>query len=150
MTKITGIYHGNPISPKQETKGTDAGEFQKTLDKALNEEATDRTAQSAHNGILGEIQAIPPASLDDHQQSIEGGINQLIDMLDKYRKDLADPDKTLRDIEPILSALKKHADELMEKAHQEGADASLLNEIATEAAMAANVEFIKFRRGDYI
>ena len=67
-------------------------------------------------------------------------------LLDSYAKDMENPKKTLRDIEPLIVSIRQNASDLMEAADKISPD---LKEIATETAVAANSEYIKFYRGDY-
>ncbi|MDZ7597238.1 MAG: hypothetical protein U5J82_02845 [Desulfobacterales bacterium] len=67
-----------------------------------------------------------------------------------YAHHLADPAKSLREIAPLVAEIQAQADRLMAAADaglQHDAD---LQTLATRSAVAANVEVIRFRRGDYV
>ena len=63
---------------------------------------------------------------------------------------MEDPDKTLKDIEPLIDTIKRDASQLLAEAENALPGDGKLKRIAREAAVAANVEYFKFYRGDYI
>ena len=66
------------------------------------------------------------------------------------KKEIGDPDKTLKDIEPLIDTIKKDASQLLAEAENALPADGELKRIAREAAVTANVEYLKFYRGDYI
>lgn len=150
MTKINGIYEQNRLQQSQKATSTVKDDlFKNTLDKALKVKDGPETTAADHSGTLGEIQAAPLNIIEDITNDVQDETNQLIDLLESYAGDLGDPDKTLKDIEPKLEALKESAEKLMEKVGRVSQD-NPVRKIATESAMAANIEYIKFNRGDYV
>ncbi len=148
MSKITGIIEGNNLPPKKNIGKVQDDQFKNTLDKAIKIESQSKT-EKTDNRSLGEIQTLPLNSIEDLSSDFQDKTNQLLDLIESYARDLGNPDKTLKEIEPKVKALKKGAEELMEKAEKIPHD-KVVHKIATESAMAANVEYIKFNRGDYI
>ncbi len=148
MSKITGVSEGDHLPSKKNISRVGDELFKKTLDKAIKIKDTSETEKTG-NRPLGEIHALPLNPVEDLSNDFQDMTNQLLDLLESYARDLGNPDKTLREIEPKAKALKKEAEELMEKAEKSPHDKAL-HKIATESAMTANIEYIKFNRGDYI
>lgn len=149
MTKITGISEGNQLPPRKITAQTRDDLFKNTLDHALKSKSGSETAAPLKNGNLGEIQAAPINVIEDITHDFQDDTNRLIDLLESYAEDLGNPDLTLKQIEPKVSALKENAEKLMAKVNDMPQD-DAVRKIATQTALAANVEYIKFYRGDYI
>jgi hypothetical protein len=76
-------------------------------------------------------------------------VENLINLLDDYRKQLADPAITLRSIEPVMKTIVKEKDQLSSlldsMPNEEG-----LKDIVNRTLITASLEVIKFNRGDYI
>jgi hypothetical protein len=149
MTKIDGISKGSqPVSP-QKLQETDSDLFKKTLDEALKVKEGLQT-EKLSPGILKEIASSSLQPVADAPQDFNQRTNQLLDLLDHYVRDLGNPEKTLREVEPLVKQLKTGAEELLEMAEKEILQDSPLRTIAEEGAMRANIEYIKFYRGDYL
>ena len=79
-------------------------------------------------------------------------INQaenLIDLLDDYRKQLADPAITLRSIEPLMNMIIKEKEQLSSLLDSIPNDDGL-KDIVNRTLITASLEVIKFNRGEYI
>jgi hypothetical protein len=76
--------------------------------------------------------------------------SRAIDLLDSYAKALADPRKTLRDIEPELKALVDKTETLYEEYLDSGQDDPGLKSVIEALARTASLEDIRFQRGDYL
>ena len=76
-------------------------------------------------------------------------VDHLISLLDDYRKQLADPAITLRNIEPVMKSIVKEKDQLSSLLdsipNEDG-----LKDIVNRTLITASLEAIKFNRGDYI
>ena len=76
-------------------------------------------------------------------------VENLINLLDDYRKQLADPAITLRSIEPVMKTIMKEKDQLSSlldsMPNEQG-----LKDIVNRTLITASLEVIKFNRGDYI
>jgi len=79
----------------------------------------------------------------------EKQLESALDKIEQYASALGDSSKTLKDIEPLASDLKKTAGELSELSRNL-AEGDPLKSISNETAILATVEAMKFRRGDYI
>ena len=149
MSKITNVTDGSHIPKQQNIKSAEGQDFREALDKALEngKKETAPIRQKSAN-TLGEIQ---PSTLNQIENTTEGIFNKtnfLIDKLENYSKELENPDKSLKDIEPLIASIKNDAEQLILKATDSNDEK--LNKIATETAIKANTEYIKFNRGDYI
>jgi hypothetical protein len=51
---------------------------------------------------------------------------------------------------PVLETIHQRADQLVEETRTLGSDHAGLRDIATQTAVAAQTEYIKFQRGDYL
>lgn len=154
MDKITGITYNPDITGRGETQTTNTGDaFQKTLEKTLNEQNLQQT-ESAPTSTLSEISvsALNPITscLQSSSETVVQKTDSLLNLLDQYSRDLNDPGKNLKEIAPLIETIKTDAQELMNEAQQTLAADDALNEIATQCAVTANVEYLKFERGDYL
>ncbi len=113
----------------------------------LAQAVSDQTAQAA-----GAVSA-PEAIAFNNAPSSAGAVlyeqtNRLLDALDNYGQALGDGSKTLKDIEPLANELEQRANELSQ--HLESNGNNDLGGIAWQAVTQAQVEAMKFRRGDYV
>ncbi|MDY6903853.1 MAG: hypothetical protein SWH61_04125 [Thermodesulfobacteriota bacterium] len=74
----------------------------------------------------------------------------LLDLMDYYARGLANPEKSLKDLEPIAVSMKENANELIQQTRSGEVTDDTLHKIAKATALTANVEYAKFSRGDYI
>jgi len=130
INRIYDLIQGQQSSPKK--MDSDCG-FKQVFDKKINEinEATMST------------------SIGGKADVIKHG-DKILNLLDDYTRDLADPAKTLKDIGPLVKNIEKEVS-LIEA---ESADAvhndEALKKIIKDLAVTANVAVYKFHRGDYI
>lgn len=74
----------------------------------------------------------------------------LLSRLDDYAKLLEDPSNTLKDMEPVIDSIKNEADALNADAEKKLPEGSGIKNLVREFTIAANAEYIRFKRGDYI
>jgi hypothetical protein len=91
---------------------------------------------------------VHPLSLENKHVTVER-VDNLLNLLDNYRKQLADPQVTLRSIEPVINTIVKEKEQLSSVLN------SLTNEdglkdIVNRTLITASLEVIKYNRGDYI
>jgi hypothetical protein len=124
--------------------------FKKTFDKILSESA-DNSQKSEVSTMagLGEIRSYGLMIDGPGPGSIEKNTDQLLSLLEQYAKDLGDPNKSLKDIEPLVKGIKEEADILSETVKNDTESGKALKSIAENSAVLANVEYTKFMRGDY-
>ena len=155
MSNISGITDKTVIFKKSAIGTADKDAFRLTLESTI-ENNVNRTDKAGGIKYLGEIRA--PASnvvrLNSENEILEMTYktNSLLELLDNYSKELDNPNRTLRDIEPLISTIKKDAEHLLADTEvcAIGADEIGIKELAGRCAVAANIEYIKFQRGDYL
>ncbi len=148
MTKISSISEAAPLSPQRRMNKAEKGAFEKSLAGAMETGEANGAKKPPAAAPLGEVQ---PLKLTIENSSVEvvHKTDKLLDMLDHYSRDIGDPKKTLKDIEPLINEIKENATRLMEGSQGAMDQDDRLKEIATRCALTANVEYVKFQRGDY-
>jgi hypothetical protein len=130
INRIYDLIQGQQSSPKK--MDSDCG-FKQVFDKKINE--INEATMSKSMGSKADV--------------IKHG-DKILNLLDDYTRDLADPAKTLKDIGPLVKNIEKEVS-LIEA---ESADAvhndEALKKIIKDMAVTANVAVYKFHRGDYI
>ena len=130
INRIYDSFQGQRSSPKK--VDSDCG-FKQVFDKKINE--MNAATMSPSMGSKADV--------------IKHG-DKILNLLDDYTRELADPAKTLKDIEPLVKNIEKEVS-LIEA---ESADAvhndKALKKIIKDLAVTANVAVYKFHRGDYI
>lgn len=154
MGKITPITDGTHVLKQQSVRRTDGQEFQKALDAALeNKKSATAVAGDDVNSTIHSLGEIAPTAIypvEPSSQDIFERTNFLLDKLDNYSKDLENPEKTLKDIEPLIASIQDEAAKLLLDANGSEENDETLKEIVNQTAIKASTEYIKFNRGDYI
>ena len=152
MNKINGITESSQIVGKKSSpKVEDPSFFQKTLEDAMSVKNCKQSESISSGNALGEIQSIAPSIIENPSMAVGKQTEKLLDQLDQYIQNLGDPSKTLKEIEPSVKDMKNFADSLMENVSvREGLQDIKLKEIVEQSAMIANIEYLKFNRGDYL
>jgi hypothetical protein len=144
MPKISQIS-SNPLIPSTpKSKSTTGSQFQQNLEITLKKNQS-LTPSNTVASSLGEVSPVAFKIAERSSPEILNQTHTLLDLLDAYAKDMENPHKTLKEIEPLMLEIKRHSAELTNYA----GDDPDLNNIVTRCALAANVECIKFQRGDY-
>lgn len=89
-----------------------------------------------------------PSSAPKIQVTIER-IENLLDILEKYRQQLADPEVTLKNIDPIMKNIMTEKENLA-PILDSLPDSDGIKDIANQTMLTASLEITKFYRGDYI
>jgi hypothetical protein len=150
VTQINNINENTAVQTGQRSSAKPAAGFRDSLETALAEKSAGKT-ESGQATALGEPQAahfnpaISPATDDD----IACQTDNLLDLLESYSKGLEAPEASLKDLAPLVDRIKDGAQQLMASADNDAA-AGELKDIASQAALTANIEYIKFQRGDYV
>jgi len=110
------------------------------------------SAQSAVQSSTGTGPVLPVqlqrlAAID--KKTIVDGIENVLDLLDDYRSKLADPNITLKDIHPLISAIE-HENKFLKPLLNSLSEGDELKPILNQALVTTSVEVIKFNKGDYI
>ncbi|HPA13865.1 MAG TPA: hypothetical protein PKV75_01205 [Desulfobacterales bacterium] len=149
MDKISGISQGTLISNHSKINRQDSNLFQNTL-KAMLETDEIQKASARKADAASEIIAPSYVKIEDPSANALNETNTLLDLLETYSKEMENPEKSLKDIEPLIISIKNHATRLMKEFDETMHPDANLRKIAEQCALAANVEYIKFQRGDYI
>ena len=130
IDEINNVYHGKPVSSKKVKKGNG---FTQILEKRLTE-----------------INPANPQTPRDINADILKQGNKILNLLGDYARKLADPAKTLKDIEPLVESIKQEVgtieSEVSDKLHND----KDLERLIKDLTVTANVAMFKFHRGDYI
>lgn len=148
MTKITSISGSNNIAPDTNVKAKDNDLFQHTLDKAIRIKSNAKT--DTGNNVLGEIRASAVPIVEGRPHGLNGKTDTLLSHLDMFASELNNPERSLKDMEPVVTSMKNDADDIMKTMEKEGVTDDNLKKIIIESAMMANIEYYKFYRGDYL
>ena len=130
ITKIYDSFQGQSLSSKK--VDSDFG-FKQVFDKKINEMNA----------------ATMNTSVDSKTDIIKNG-DKILNLLDDYTKELADPAKTLKDIGPLVKIIEKEASLIQDKCADIVHNDKALEKIIKDLAVTANVAVYKFHRGDYI
>jgi hypothetical protein len=132
--EIKGI--GRPSGTARLTKGPKV-EDNKTFSEVLRARISQTNPASSATG--------PDSRAAFLEQS-----EKVLGLLDGFAQALADPRKTLRDMEPVVRTMEGEV-KLLETAAgvEEGPDRSL-SQLMSDVSLMANVALIKFYRGDYV
>ena len=150
MSKITGIQESSQIINKETVRKNSADPelFKKTLDGMLETQNGTAVESTSATGSLGEIRSVAPSITGEPTVSVGDQTEKLLNQLDQYIQNLSDPGKTLKEMEPAVKDMKTLADALMESVAD--VQDKKLKDIAEHSAMMANIEYLKFNRGDYL
>ncbi len=150
MTQINTIQENAVVQTGQRPGAASEDGFQNSLDIALAHKAAGK-ADGEQSAALSEPrsphnnQAIAPSEAEVVCQT-----DSLLGLLESYADDLGNPMATMKDLAALVGRIKDRAQQLMDSADRSTSAGNGLKDIAKQAAIAANVEYIKFQRGDFI
>jgi hypothetical protein len=100
--------------------------------------------------FINPLPGLQPASSSptDHQFAANS-IEDMINLLDRYREKLADPRTTLKQIDPVIRKMTQEMENLAPVLDSLPAGEGL-RKILNQTLVAASLEISKFYRGDYI
>ena len=130
ITKINQVGHPRPSAFDGITN--DKG-FKQIFDRKLSEV----------NSISSLTSADPKTDLLDYSDKV-------LDLLDGFAKELSNPLKTLKDIEPIVSRIEKEVDIIESKTAGMIPRDMGIEQFVRDLSVTAHVAVLKFQRGDYL
>lgn len=145
--KISGdlpLYLETNPKPARRGQGGGAGQdkFCDLLSQAM-------AGQDADQATTASPEVAPAVGANQSPSPLWQEVNGLLDTLDRYGRALGDPNKSLKEIEPLVRDLEGRVQRMqMEPAVASPDDP--LAELAQQAMGQAKVAAIKFRRGDYL
>ena len=136
----------NKSHPSPQASNTDF----KNILKASVEKSARHDPQMMRASSINPLSAVRfnPETLQD-KASVINRVDNLINLLDAYRKQLANPAITLRNIEPVMKTIAKEKDQLSSLLDSLPTE-DRLKDIVNRTLITASLEVIKFNRGDYI
>ncbi len=137
---------GTGLSEKRRTESRDTT-FQSLLHKEMTGAQTEK--KPAEFGKLAEPMATAPLNMGTRPATaLPESVQQGISLFERYAAGLADPEKSLKEIEPLLAELLKLVDDVIASDEKASADPEL-TKITDELIMNARLEQFRFNRGDY-
>lgn len=99
---------------------------------------------------LSEIDGVGMTSpVDNRIELIKQG-DKLLNLLDNYARELADPNRKLKDIDPLVNRIQKEVSRIESSTSDNIYKDKELEKIIKDLAVTANVAAYKFHRGDYL
>ena len=138
------------LNPEQTTRPRPAGdgEFDKILKETI-QESPGSAAEPRHTAFVNPLAGVKltPQGSPDPNFAIER-IESMIDLLDSYRKKLADPQFNLKQMGAIIRDIARENDSLASFADSLPDDE--IKRILNHTMVTASLEVTKFYRGDYL
>ena len=150
--KIDGnsdIARGVYTDKATQKEATSDSEFKNILKASVeHSQQTQAPVQTPiHANPLGAIR-FTPLSPEARDTAVER-LDNLLNLLDQYRDQLADPKVSLRQIEPLLNTIAKEKEQLSAVLNAMP-DEDDLKDIVHRTLITTSLEVMKFNRGDYI
>jgi flagellar hook-basal body complex protein FliE len=140
-------------TPKTEKTGGFENVLTQALGQANQAGQTDETEtpgmETTTASALGEIPSTG-LYLQDQAAIVSEKTDALLGLLDAYSNQLENPGVSLKSIAPILEQINQKADSLLKESVSLGLGDTNLKEIATQTVIAAQTEYQRFQRGDYV
>ena len=99
---------------------------------------------------LDELHTTPSLSPVDSKSDVIVQSEKILNLLDHYAGELADPSRTLKDIRPLVDSIEKEVTLMESEAVNKIQNDKALDSLVKDLAVTAKVAMYKFHRGDYI
>ena len=99
---------------------------------------------------LDELHTTPSLSPVDSKSDVIVQSEKILNLLDHYAGELADPSRTLKDIRPLVDSIEKEVTLMESEAGNKVQNDKALDSLVKDLAVTAKVAMYKFHRGDYI
>ena len=99
---------------------------------------------------LDELHTTPSLSPVESKSDIIVQSEKILNLLDNYAGELADPSRTLKDIRPLVDSIEKEVTLMESEAANKVQNDETLDRLVKDLAVTAKVAMYKFHRGDYI
>ena len=99
---------------------------------------------------LDELHTTPSLSSVDSKSDVIVQSEKILNLLDNYAGELADPSRTLKDIRPLVDSIEKEVTLMESEAAKKVQNDETLDRLVKDLAVTAKVAMYKFHRGDYI
>lgn len=100
-----------------------------------------------------EVSAISPSGVPGPAEPDAGIIDQstrVLDLLDDYVRELNDPSKTLKDIDPLVRTLDREVTRIEERQAKAPEGDATLDGLVKQLTVTARVAMLKYQRGDFV
>jgi hypothetical protein len=145
--KINEIFGPLQVNKKvQAGKSGEHNDFSRILDETKKQIETPSTQPPAFSGIDPLTDFGMPPMASDATKVLERA-SHLLDIMDHFAQALGDPGKSLKSMEPMVRQMEK---ELKVLEASSGNQDKVLASLANEIAVLAQIETVKFDRGDYL
>jgi hypothetical protein len=142
---IKNGFADKPLRREQQQKDN----FKNIL-KASVERTAPHTGNIQSPSLASPVSAIRfQAPSPDYNRLTVERVDNFLNLLDNYRNQLADPQMTLRSIEPVIKMIDKEKEQLssvLDSLTEEDG----LKDIVNRTLITASLEVMKYNRGDYI
>ena len=140
----------NSFAEKTIRREQDQKDEFKNILKASVERSAHHPEKTESSPLANPVSAIRFHPLAPENKSITvERVDNLLNLLDNYRNQLADPQVTLRKIEPVINMIEKEKAQLS-SVLDSLTDEDGLKDIVNRTLITASLEVIKYNRGDYI
>ena len=150
--KIIGpdsLQHPQPGRASSPTASEGKADFGNMLQKVMDGSDSAQTVRK--NASLSEPMAVQRfAPITAGATDLADKASQAIDLLESYSNALSDPGKSLKDIEPALSAFVSETESMYRDYSESGNDGAELKEVMDSLLRTARSEAIRFQRGEYL
>jgi hypothetical protein len=99
---------------------------------------------------LDEIHATNGPCAVDSKSHVILQSEKILNLLDHYAGELADPSKTLKDIGPLVDSIEKEVSLMESESVNKVQNDKALGKLVEDLTVTAKVAMYKFHRGDYI
>jgi len=110
----------------------------------------DNRFKQIFNQKLTDIDATASRTSLDFKRDALNQSDRILHLLDDYARELTDPSKTLKAIEPLVESIKKEVNIIEAEAAEKVDNDNELERIIKDLTITANVAISKFHRGDYV
>ena len=110
----------------------------------------DNRFKQIFNQKLTDIDATASRTSLDFKRDAVNQSDRILHLLDDYARELTDPSKTLKAIEPLVESIKKEVNTIEAEAAEKVDNDNELERIIKDLTITANVAISKFHRGDYV
>lgn len=148
IDNINESAQGFSLPQAKGTKDKGAPSFDNVLNSAIDKGQVSKMKGNIANG-LNEIMS-PSPGVAQPADIVSGKTDSLIKLLESYSSQLEDPRASLKSIAPVLEEIKNNAGNLLEETGLLSESDASLKKIATQTAVTAQTEYLKFQRGDYL
>jgi len=103
-----------------------------------------------YNQKLAEVSQPDPQTQVDARRDLIDQSNRVMDLLDEYAQELRNPEKSLKEIDPLVKAIQNEVRLVEAKAADPVYAGDGIGNVVQDLTVTANVALLKYQRGDFI